>query len=94
VPVLPLSAREGADVGARHPMPQLEVVGADGAPAPPRSDQGVEMFEDGGTGADSHEHLHEVDEHRHEENGVGGEVLQLKPEFLQKQKEEGGDRRG
>jgi hypothetical protein len=24
----------------------------------------------------------------------GGEVLQLKPKFLQKQKEEGGDRRG
>jgi hypothetical protein len=45
-------------------------------------------------GANSHEHLLEVDEHRHEEDGVGGEVLQVKPEFLQKQKEEGGDPRG
>jgi hypothetical protein len=63
-------------------MPQLEVVGADGAPAPPRLDQGVEVLEDGDAGANPHEHLHEVDEHLHEEDGVGGEVLQLKPELL------------
>jgi hypothetical protein len=56
-------------------MPQLEVVGADGAPAPPRPDLGVEVLEDGDAGVDSHEHLHEVDEHGHEEDGVAGEVL-------------------
>jgi hypothetical protein len=59
-------------------MPQLEVI----------------VLEDGDAGTDPHEHLHEVDEHQHETDGVGGEVLQLKPELLQEQKEEGGDRRG
>jgi hypothetical protein len=43
---------------------------------------------------DPHEHLHEVDEYGHEEDGVGGEVLELKTELLQEQKEEGGDRWG
>jgi hypothetical protein len=32
-------------------------------------------------------------EDRHEEHGVGGEVLKLKAELLQEQEEEGGDRR-
>jgi hypothetical protein len=51
------------------------------------------MPEDGGAGMDPHEHLHEVGEDRHEEDGVGGEVLKLKAELLQEQEEEGGDRR-
>jgi hypothetical protein len=34
-----------------------------------------------------------VGEDGHEEDGVRGEVLELKTELLQKQKEEGGDRR-
>jgi hypothetical protein len=50
--------------------------------------------EDGDAGTDPHEHLHEVDEDGHEEDGVGGEVLELKTKLLQEQKEEGGDRRG
>jgi hypothetical protein len=29
------------------------------------------VLEDGDTRVDSHEHLHEVDEHQHMENGVG-----------------------
>jgi hypothetical protein len=33
-----------------------------------------------------------VGEDNHEEDGVGGEVLELKTELLQEQKEEGGDR--
>jgi hypothetical protein len=32
-------------------VPKLEVVGADLASAPPSSDQGIEMPEDGGAGA-------------------------------------------
>jgi hypothetical protein len=52
------------------------------------------VLEDGDAGVDPHEHLYEVDEDRHKQDGVGGEVLQLKPELLQEQKEEGGDRRG
>jgi hypothetical protein len=72
-------------------MPELEVVGADLALAPPCPDQGVEMPEDGDTGTDPHEHLHEVGEDGHEEDEVGGEVLELKTELLQEQKEEGGD---
>jgi hypothetical protein len=51
------------------------------------------MPEDGGAGADPHEHLHEVGEDHHEKDGVGGEVLKLKAELLQEQEEERGDRR-
>jgi hypothetical protein len=70
-PVLPLGAGEGADVGAGHPVPELEVVGADLALAPPSANQGIEMPEDGDAGVDPHEHLHEVGEDGHEEDGVG-----------------------
>jgi hypothetical protein len=42
---------------------------------------------------DPHEHLHEVGEDGHEEDRVGGAVLELNIELLQEQKEEGGDRR-
>jgi hypothetical protein len=52
------------------------------------------VLEDDDAGADPHEHLHKVDEHEHEQDGVGGEVLQLKPELLQEQKKEGEDQRG
>jgi hypothetical protein len=51
------------------------------------------MPEDGGAGAHPHEHLHEVGEDHHEEDGVGGEMLKLEAELLQEQEEEGGDRR-
>jgi hypothetical protein len=92
-PVLPLGAGEGADVGVHHPVPELEVVGANLALALPSPDQGIEMPEDGGARAHPHEHLHEVGENRHEEDGVGGEMMKLKAELLQEQEEEGGDRR-
>jgi hypothetical protein len=92
-PVLPLGAGESGDVGARHPVPELEVISANLAALLPGPNQGVEMFEDGGAGAHPHEHLHEVGEDRREENGVGGEMMKLEAKLLQEQKEEGGDRR-
>jgi hypothetical protein len=52
-------------------MPELEVVGANLALAPSFPDQGIEMPEDGDAGTDPHEHLHEVGEDGHEEDGVG-----------------------
>jgi hypothetical protein len=64
-------------------VPELEVVSADLALAPPCPDQGIKMPEDSGTGTDPHEHLHKVGEDRHEEDGVGGEVLELKAKLLQ-----------
>jgi hypothetical protein len=81
-PVLPLGAGEGADVGTRHPVPELEVVRAHLTPAPPGPDQGIEMPEDGGAGAYPHEHLHEMGEDRHEKDGVGGEMMKLEAELL------------
>jgi hypothetical protein len=51
------------------------------------------MPEDGGAGMAPHEHLHKVGEDRHEEDGVGGEVMKLEAELLQEQVEGGGDRR-
>jgi hypothetical protein len=92
-PVLPLGAGEGSDVGVRHPVPELEVVSDDLALAPPGPHQGIEMPEDGGAGANPHEHLHKVGEDCHKEDGVGGEMLKLEVELLQEQEEEGGDRR-
>jgi hypothetical protein len=44
-------------------------------------------------GRTPHEHVHEMGKDRHEEDGVGCEVLKLKAELLQEQVEEGGDRR-
>jgi hypothetical protein len=92
-PVLPLGAGEGGDVGARHPVPKLEVISANLTALLPGPNQGVEMFEDGGAGVHPHEHLHKVGEDRHEEDGVGGEMMKLEAELLQEQEEEGGDRR-
>jgi hypothetical protein len=92
--ILPLGAGEGTNVGARHPVPELEVIGADlAALNPPSSDQGVEVLEDGGAGAHPHEHLHEIGEDHHEEDGVGSEMMKLEAELLQEQEEEGGERR-
>jgi hypothetical protein len=93
MPVLPLGAGEGGDVGVHHPVPELEVVSTNLALAPPGPDQGIEMPEDGGAGAHPHKHLHEMGEDRHEKDGVGGEMMKLEAELLQEQEEEGGDRR-
>jgi hypothetical protein len=52
-------------------------------------DQHEEVVEEGSTGGQTYEHLAEVDEDGRLENGVGREVLKLKPELLQQQQKEG-----
>jgi hypothetical protein len=61
-------------------------------PSLPRLDQHEEVAEEGSTGGHTYEHLAEVDEDGCLEDGVGREVLKLKPELLQQQQEEGRDR--
>jgi hypothetical protein len=61
-------------------------------PSLPRFDQHEEMAEEGSAGGHPHEHLAEVDEDGHLEDGVGGEVLKLEPKLLQQQQEERRDR--
>jgi hypothetical protein len=53
----------------------------------PRSQQHEKLAEKGGASRHSHKHLTKVDKDGHLENGVGCEVLELKPELLQQQKE-------
>jgi hypothetical protein len=50
------------------------------------------MAEEGGAEGHPHEHLAEVDEDGHLEDGVGHEVLKLEPELLQQQQEKRRDR--
>jgi hypothetical protein len=50
------------------------------------------VAEERSVGSHPYEHLAEVDEDGRLENGVGREVLKLKPELLQQQREEGRDR--
>jgi hypothetical protein len=54
----------------------------------PRSHQHEKLAEKGGASRHSHKHLTKVDKDGHLENGVGCEVLELKPELLQQQQEE------
>jgi hypothetical protein len=54
----------------------------------PRPHQHEELAEKGSASHHSHKHLTEVDKDGHLENGVGCEVLELKPELLQQQQEE------
>ena len=58
----------------------------------PRSHQHEELRERGRSGYHPHEHLAEVDEDGHLEDGVGREVLELESELLQQQQEERRDR--
>jgi hypothetical protein len=58
----------------------------------PRLHQHEEMAEEGDAGGHPHEHLAEVDEDGHLEDGVGRELLKLEPELLQQQQEERRDR--
>jgi hypothetical protein len=58
-------------------------------PSLPRLDQHEEVAEEGGTRGHTYEHLAEVDEDGRLEDGVGREVLKLKPELLQQQQKEG-----
>jgi hypothetical protein len=61
-------------------------------PSLPGLDQHEEVAEEGSTGGHTYKHLAEVDEDGCLEDGVGREVLKLKPELLQQQQEEGRDR--
>jgi hypothetical protein len=61
-------------------------------PSLPGLDKHKEVAEEGSTEGHTYEHLTEVDEDGHLEDGVGREVLKLKPELLQQQQEEGRDR--
>ena len=61
-------------------------------PSLPRLDQHEEVAEERSAGSHPYEHLAEVDEDGRLEDGVGREVLKLKPELLQQQQEEGRDR--
>jgi hypothetical protein len=54
----------------------------------PRLHQHEEMAEEGGAGRHPHEHLAQVGEDGHLEDGVGHEVLKLEAELLQQQQEE------
>jgi hypothetical protein len=61
-------------------------------PSLPELDQHKEVAEEGTTGGHTYEDLAEVDEDGCLEDGVGREVLKLKPELLQQQQKEGRDR--
>jgi hypothetical protein len=52
-------------------------------PSLPGLDQHREVTEEGSTGGHTYEHLAEVDEDGCLEDGVGREVLKLKPKLLQ-----------
>ena len=74
-------------------MARLEVVGPDVVPGLPRLDQHEEVAEERSAGSHPYEHLVEVDEDGRLEDGVGREVLKLKPELLQQQQKEGRDQK-
>jgi hypothetical protein len=61
-------------------------------PSLPGLDQHEEVAEERSVGSHTYEHLAEVDEDCRLEDGVGHEVLKLKPKLLQQQQEEGRDR--
>jgi hypothetical protein len=88
-PVFPPRAAKGGDVDDGWIWPRLEVVATDVVPSLPELDQHEEVAEEGSTGGHTYEHLAEVDEDDCLEDGVGREVLKLKPELLQQQQKEG-----
>jgi hypothetical protein len=84
-PVLPPRSTKGGDVDDDRIWPRLEVVGTDVVPSLPGLDKHKELAEEGSTGGHTYEHLAEVDEDGLLKDGVGREVLKLKPELLQQQ---------
>jgi hypothetical protein len=92
VPVFPPSVAEGGDVDDGWIRPRLEVVGTNVVPSLPELDQHEEVVEERSARSHTYKHLSEVDEDGRLEDGVGREVLKLKPELLQQQQEEGRDR--
>jgi hypothetical protein len=91
-PVFPPRTTKGGDVDYGRIWPRLEVVGTDVVPSLPRLDQHGEVAKEGSLGGRTYEHLAEVDKDGCLEDGVGREVLKLKPELLQQQQEEGRNR--
>jgi hypothetical protein len=91
-PVFPPRAAKGGDVDDGWIRPRLEVVGTNVVPSLSGLDQNEEVAEEGSTGGHTYEHLVEVDEDGCLEDGMGREVLKLKPELLQPQQKEGRDR--
>jgi hypothetical protein len=81
-PVLPPHSTKGGDVDDGRIWPRLEVVGPDVVPSLPRLDQHEEVAKERSVGSHPYEHLTEVDEDGRLEDGVGHEVLKLKPELL------------
>jgi hypothetical protein len=91
-PVLLPRSTKGGDVDDGRIRPCLEVVGPNVVPGLPRLDQHEEVAEERSAGSHPYEHLTEVDEDGRLEDGVGREVLKLKPKLLQQQQEEWRDR--
>jgi hypothetical protein len=85
VPDFPSHTAKGGDVDYGQIWPHLEVVGTDVVPSLPGLDQHEEVVEEGSAGGHTYEHLAEVDEGGCLEDGVGREVLKLKPKLLQQQ---------
>jgi hypothetical protein len=81
--VFPPCTTKGGDVDYSRIWPRLEVVGTDVVPSLPGLDQHEEVAKEGSAGGHTYEHLAEVDEDCYLEDGVGREVLKLKPELLQ-----------
>jgi hypothetical protein len=88
-PIFPPRTTKGGDVDYDWIWPRLKVVGTDVVPSLPELDQHEEVAEEGSAGGHTYEHLVDVDEDCCLEDGVGCEVLKLKPELLQQQQEEG-----
>jgi hypothetical protein len=82
-PVLPPHTAKGGDVDYGRIWPRLKVVGTNVVPSRPGPDQHEEVAEEGSAGGHTYDHLAEVDEDFCLEDGVGHEVLKLKPELLQ-----------
>ena len=81
--VFPPRTTKGGDVDYGWIWPRLKVVGTDVVPSLPGPNQHEKIAEEGGAGGHTYEHLAEVDEDCCLEDGVGREVLKLKPKILQ-----------
>jgi hypothetical protein len=82
-PFFPPRTTKGGDVDYGRIWPRLKVAGTNVVPSLPRPDQHEKVAEEGSAGGHTYEHLAEVDEDCCLEDGVGCEVLKLKPKLLQ-----------
>jgi hypothetical protein len=83
VRVFPPRTTKGGDVDYGRIWPRLEIVGTDVVPSLPGLDQHEKVAEEGSAGGHTYEHHAEVDKDCCLEDGVGREVLKLKPKLLQ-----------